>query len=188
MKVIFLDYDGVVNNIIWDSEGKKANYGYPNQGKVNDFQACQWVSEFCEKYEYSIVVTSTWRRSDNYIECLYRGGLRPSVKVSGRIDLDLEYKYKRSELIAKYLEEHPEIDGYLIFDDEYDEGTPKNHLVLCDHDGFYYTEYHKAIQLHNTLEAKKEYSDLLYLRTDNTGAHIEQAIRFSNEKVQNKSK
>lgn len=155
MRVVFLDYDGVVNNIIWDDEGKHASYSYASKGKVNDFQACQWVSEFCEKYEYSIVVTSTWRRHDNYIQCLYYGGLRPSVKVLGRIDLDINGEYKRSELISKYLKEHPEIDEYLIFDDEYDEGTPKDHLVLCDHDGFYYTEYHKAIACHNAIEAAK---------------------------------
>lgn len=151
MKVVFLDYDGVVNNIIWDSEGKKANYGYPNDNKVNDFQACQWVSEFCEKFGYSIVVTSTWRRHPNYKECLYNGGLRSNIKILGQVDLDISYKYKRSELIAKYLKEHPEIDGYLIFDDEYDDITPKYHLVLCDHDGFHYTEYHKAVNAHKKL-------------------------------------
>ena len=155
MKVIFLDYDGVCNNIIWDDDGKKANYNYPNDNKVNDFQAVQWISEFCQKYDYKIVVTSTWRTRENYKECLINGGLRAGVEILGRVDIDLNYTMKRSELIALYLKNHPEIDGYLIFDDEYDDGTPKDHLVLCDHDGFHYTEFHIAKNKHEKLYNNK---------------------------------
>jgi len=52
MNILFLDYDGVVNNIIWGHNGERANYGTPKDNKVNDYQACQWISEFCEKYDY----------------------------------------------------------------------------------------------------------------------------------------
>ena len=74
MNVVFLDYDGVVNTPLWDSEGKYCTYGFPEDNKVNNFQCVQWVSEFCQKFRYSIVVTSTWRFESNYKECLINGG------------------------------------------------------------------------------------------------------------------
>ena len=81
MNVVFLDYDGVVNNIIWDPEKGRADYSHPFMGKVNNFQACQWLSEFCEKYDYKIVVTSSWRLYPNYKECLIAGGLRDDIEI-----------------------------------------------------------------------------------------------------------
>ena len=41
INVLFLDYDGVVNVPMWNDEGTKCEYGYPKQGRVNSFQACQ---------------------------------------------------------------------------------------------------------------------------------------------------
>ena len=51
-KVVFLDYDGVVNRKMWTrlKTGWVCRYGYPEDGCVNDVQAVQWVSEFCEKW------------------------------------------------------------------------------------------------------------------------------------------
>ncbi len=74
--MFFLDYDGIVNTPLWSADGKKCTFGYPFDNKVNNFQCVQWVSEFCEKYNYSIVVSSTWRLHNNYQECLQNGGLR----------------------------------------------------------------------------------------------------------------
>ena len=167
MKVVFLDYDGVVNTIVWDDEGKKANFAYPHQGKVNDFQAVQWVSEFCEKFGYQIVVTSTWRLHDNWAMCLSAGGLRKTVKIYDRLPIDRESRNKsRSELINEYLKNHPNIDQFLIFDDDkvegqimgvpgkfYGENSLEALLVKCPSaTGFKYEEYHKAKALHEIIE------------------------------------
>lgn len=46
-KVIFLDYDGVVNTPMWDTDGKHCSYAHPGDNKVNNFQAVQWLSEAC---------------------------------------------------------------------------------------------------------------------------------------------
>jgi hypothetical protein len=169
MNVIFLDYDGVVNTPQWEklSNGKhKCRYNFPEDGKVNDFQAVQWVSEFCQKYGYSIVVSSTWRTEPNYKECLINGGLRDGIKILGRtVDLN----GCRGDEIATYLKEHPEITGYLIFDDETDmscyfaenkQYTCKNldRLVECKSDkGFKESEFNCAETLHNAFNAKGGY-------------------------------
>lgn len=156
MKVIFLDFDGVVNNIIWNSEGTKCSYNFPSDGKVNDFQAVQWVSQFCELYNYSIIITSSWRNHSNCKDCLKQGGLRNKIKI---IDcLPLDYDKQRSELIIEYLESHKDIDGYLIFDDEIDKGYTnelKDHLILCDEDGFHYKSFRIAEKYHKRLYEKE---------------------------------
>ena len=60
-RVLFLDYDGVVNTPMWNEKGTICRYNMPKDGKVNNFQAVQWISEFCQKFHFQIVVTSTWR-------------------------------------------------------------------------------------------------------------------------------
>lgn len=147
MNVVFLDYDGVVNIPMWDDNGEHCNYGHPFGGKVNCFQAVQWVSEFCQQFDYSIVVTSSWRMSKNYKECLINGGLRKGIKILGRTRR-LDDKHRGDE-IQEYLDRHPEIDKFIIFDDETDMGHLKDHLLKCNSVvGFTLVEFENAKQLH----------------------------------------
>ena len=121
--IIFLDYDDVVNSPMWrwDEEKNKfrCNYNFPRDNEVNNRQAVQWISELCQKFDADIVVTSTWRRHKNYKECLINAGLRPGIKILGRIDID-SYVY-RYELIERYIYEHniSPYDFLVIDDDEY---------------------------------------------------------------------
>lgn len=131
MNIIFLDYDGVVNNIIWDPERGRADYSHPFMGKVNNWQAVQWLSEFCEKYDYKIVVTSTWRLHPNYKECLIAGGLRDDIEILGCVG---RLSAGRGAEIMEYLSQHPEVEKWLVLDDEdcsVGHEKIKDHQVLC---------------------------------------------------------
>lgn len=158
MNVVFLDYDGVVNTPQWkyNDEYKRwvCNYSYPSLGTVNDFQAVQWVSEFCEKFDYKIVVSSTWRYHDNYIECLKKGGLREGVEVIGRTPRLVDSEHNRGDEISLWLESHDgEVENYLIFDDDQDMGPHMNHLIKCDPAlGFTMNEFEAARRLHNIFQ------------------------------------
>lgn len=158
MNVIFLDYDGVVNNIIWGPNGERANYMHPSDKKVNDFQAVQWISEFCKKYNYGIVVTSSWiRMTDEWAECLINGGLRDGIQILGCVDPKID---NRSKAIAKYIAEHPEIDKYIIIDDEV--VLPTTHLIQCHTShGFGYGEFIEAENLHASLDGYYYDNDVL---------------------------
>lgn len=103
---------------MWNEKGTKCTYNFPKHNKVNNFQAVQWLSEACKKFHYDIVVTSTWRCADNYKECLINGGLRDGIKILGKTP-DF-YDTPRGAEIAAYLEEHPEINYYIIIDDDSD--------------------------------------------------------------------
>ncbi len=104
MNVLFLDYDGVVNTPMWDETGEKCTYNFPQDNKVNNFQCVQWVSEFCQKYGYSIVVSSSWRNRENYRECLLNGGLRDGIEILGKTpnlpgSPVLKYTYSRGDVM-----------------------------------------------------------------------------------------
>lgn len=134
-RVIFLDYDGVVNTPMWNDKGTKCSYNFPSDGKVNNFQAVQWISECCQKFHYDIVVTSTWRRNANYKDCLINGGLRPGIEILGRTEDLWNYNFStcRGDEIAQYLTEHPEINYYMIVDDD-DDMLPEqmDHFIQTD--------------------------------------------------------
>ena len=150
MKVVFLDYDGVVNTEMWNREGTESKYNFPKDRKVNNFQAVQWVSEFCEQNDYKIVVTSTWRLYKNYQKCLINGGLRSSIEILGKTKelSDKGWREQRGYEIQLYLQEHPEITEYLIFDDEnFLLPEQKDHLIQTDPDvGFTIKNYYQACE------------------------------------------
>ena len=152
MNVIFLDYDGVVNNIIWDPEKGRADYSHHFMGKVNNWQACQWLSEFCQKYDYKIVVTSTWRLHPNYKECLIAGGLRDGIEILGCVGTRLE---SRGAEIMECLRQHPGIEKWLVLDDEdCSEGFPEieKRQVLCKtNGGFNLEEFELACKMHEQM-------------------------------------
>ena len=157
VKVVFLDYDGVINTPMWNEDGSRCRFGMPYDNKVNNFQAVQWVSEFCQKYGYSIVVTSTWRMDDNWEECLINGGLREGIEILGctkRLN-------KRGQEIDTWLSEHPDVKSYLIFDDEtYD--LTKEQKGRCvrtrDDIGFMRQEFLAATRLHKSFNSDEQKS------------------------------
>ena len=103
---------------MWNEQGTHCSYGFPKQGKVNNFQAVQWLSEACQKFDYDIVVTSTWRLHDNYKECLVNGGLRSGIEILGCTEHFSGLP--RGAEIDAYIINHPEILYYIIIDDEAD--------------------------------------------------------------------
>ena len=145
-RILFLDYDGVVNTPMWNEKGTKVSYGFPRDGKANNFQAVRWVSKFCRSCKFDIVVTSTWREEPNYRECLLEGGLHKDVVIAGALPVD-DTK-SRGELISDHLLSHPEIKYYIIADDE-DDLLPAQlpHLVKTNAAyGFLEPEYTECVK------------------------------------------
>ena len=155
MNIAFVDYDGVVNIAMWDEEGKHCRFNFPEDDKVNHFQAVQWLSHFCKKYDYKIVVTSTWRKWSNYKNCLINGGLSKNVEIIGKTDvLPLG---TRGDEVNRYLSEHHDIENYIIFDDDNDfTKEQQEHLVLCDVDvGINMERFNVASRIHERFQNKK---------------------------------
>ena len=156
MNILFLDYDGVVNTPRFekDETGKWiCRYGNPLDGKVNDTNAVQWVSEFCEKYGYKIVVSSSWRSDPKYADYLRNAGLRESIDIIGRTPVR---HTTRGEEITEWLNTCGyEVENYIIFDDDNDMNEHIDHLIQPTQNGFGVTEFSDAVIKHNSGVTKR---------------------------------
>ena len=145
MKIIFLDYDGVVNTPIWNEKGK-CGYNHPSDGKVNNYQAIMWLNELCKKTNSKIVVSSTWRyccHDVSYQDCLYNAGLDKSIEIIGCTDWF--GNETRTDEIKSYLEKHKEITNYIILDDE---DVLDDNFIKCNGNyGFGIEEFYKAKEI-----------------------------------------
>ena len=133
MNVLFLDFDGVI---------RIPNHGDdPIMGCDFDLDIIHKLSEFCELYNFKIVISSDWRYDDNLIS---RWDMADVIDVLGEfIHHDWRttieegsYEYRHQE-ISKWIDDHPETEHIIILDDlpELYEDAPSsinNSLVLCD--------------------------------------------------------
>lgn len=159
MNVVFLDFDGVVNTPMWQMyKGKLVcRYAWPDDGKVNNWQAVQWLSEFCIRHNYSIVISSTWR-SDGIEKCeeyLKAGGLREGIKVIGVTPISKNRR--RGDEIHTWLELHPDVTGFIILDDDSDMDPYLDKLVKCNPNvGFLEDEFSRAEMLHAAFNSSND--------------------------------
>ena len=152
MKIIFLDYDGVVNNLVFKRPTGEPTYAcYDNKSllkpikifnkwfflkdrRVNDMQSIGWLNLLIREIpDIRIVVTSTWRKRKDFDKCLYRAGFKGEI--IGKTDY---LQTSRANEIQKWLDDNKKLDieDYIILDDEYIAGFD-NHLIQTNTmDGF----------------------------------------------------
>ncbi len=132
--LIFLDFDGVVNNfIIIDGHYEISS---PYDGVVNNKIAIGYLNELYNIVNYDIVVSSSWKyieKRDNYTygcaDILYNSGLNPDIKIIG-VTPDMS---SREEEIENWILINNYNDKYVIIDDEENSFSRlKDNLILCD--------------------------------------------------------
>lgn len=134
MKVIFLDIDGVLNVI---PQGHDAHGGIFHPHLVDNLR------HIIDSTDAKIVISSSWRHSglqamlDMWSDRKLPGEI---IGITGyRKDLDCFSKQRGTE-VQEYVDKHPEIDTYVILDDDGDmlPHQWENHFVQCsenfDHD------------------------------------------------------
>lgn len=151
MKIIFLDYDGVVNNLVFHEIDGEPDFYCKSPEKnssldkqVNDFQAVAWLNKICREFNCKIVVSSTWRARNDYKECLYNAGFKGEIigktpKLKGCFP-------KRGLEIQNWLDNHKEyeVDDFIILDDDSDMEHLMEHLIQTNtYKGLGYEEYEK---------------------------------------------
>lgn len=131
MKILFLDFDGVLNSmqsrIFW--ENIKDQTAFEEQMKTYSGGILEMIAmEFCpiclsnmdelirRNPDLKIVISSSWRmsRSVEELKELFKSEL-----ISSRmIDKTDSFSNIRGEEIQKWLDEHPEVTHYVIVDDD----------------------------------------------------------------------
>ena len=126
MKVIFLDFDGVINN--WENfEGV-------------DFNNVKYLVEIIKSTDAKVVVSSSKKHTfqiDSNVNimdtCYYRDYVSKLNDYGIEIFDVTPYVNKSRELeIIKYLEMHPEIEEFLILDDDVVIKSLLEHQVFLD--------------------------------------------------------
>lgn len=150
--LIFLDYDGVVNNLIFHTIDGDPDYYYRPleedcglDKQVNDFQAVAWLNKICRDFNCKVVVTSTWRGRDDYKECLTRAGFKGEILGRtprlGTIRGEEIYVWLGRETNRKIVEN---MNDFIILDDDADMGLLMPHLIQTDtYRGLGFHEYEK---------------------------------------------
>lgn len=132
-KIVFLDADGCINSNKWY---KSAEY-YSNSFKDPDLDphVIDLINQFTNETDVKIVISSSWKIDDYCLERLGRAGLENIIDTTPNLIFSVPIEdYSRGMEIEYYLQEHPEIEKYLILDDQNDffDYQQKN-LLLIDY-------------------------------------------------------
>lgn len=132
MKVIFLDFDGVITT-------------YNSKWKI-DMNNIKIINDICDKTNAKIVVTSSWRIGHRGDVLAFNGYLTQYIIKHNYLDnvQDTFDKFIgnivgmtesiggwRGDEIKLYMNEHPEVENYVILDDDSD---------MCDYQLFNFVQ------------------------------------------------
>lgn len=167
-RLLILDIDGVLksirsaiafkdlNNMLGTSLAGSCKY--PVEFRKESFNldpiCIQFIKNLVEDYDLKVVISSTWR----IYSCIehFHQMFRLYDWETENIIIDFTPCTKsgcRGEDVSQYIKNHPEVDDYIIIDDNNDfSPEQKNHLILTNMEfGFTHKDYEKAIEL---LEAR----------------------------------
>ena len=169
MKVIFLDVDGVLNSIDDLMEYREKN-NITKTILYDDIadKRLELLKQLVEKTKAEIVISSSWRmgwirngkpKEFNKEGLMYKLVSRLSDYGLKHIDVtpylyDSNIRYYRGDEIREWLNQHPEVESFVILDDEDDmcEFTNTN-LVQTSYDhGLLQEHVDKAIKILNKEE------------------------------------
>lgn len=147
-RIVFLDVDGVLNSYLWTVRPKTVE---ENQGDPDlDPFAINLLNEFTQIFDLKIVISSDWRISSYCIPRLKNAGVKNIIDTTPLTILNsykLKNWVKRGEEIQMWLNEHPEVENYVIFDDREDI-EQKDHFIKIDsYRGLTQEDIQKAIEI-----------------------------------------
>ena len=136
MNIVFLDIDGVLNNL-----GSVVACGIPS--KHFDPVSVRLVAKLCENADAKIVVSSSWRNGD--LQDLACAGISSRIIDETPHLLDI-----RGREIQAWLDEHEDkVTNYVILDDDSDMIAGQNFVQTTFQDGFRFEHYVRALRYLN---------------------------------------
>lgn len=140
MRVIFLDFDGVLNSAASVKESIARRIATPDDSPVNEDLCPKLCAVFQSVLEalpdVKIVISSSWRNFfplDKLQEKLQSYGVDGSRVIDITPTLHIS-SYARGNDISAWLEAHPEVIAYVVIDDMDDMTVHMDRLVLTKYD------------------------------------------------------
>lgn len=112
-KVIFLDYDGVLNN-----QDYLCLSDYPIKREIKGYEAdfdpyrVNLLKQACDSTDAVVVVMSSWRFNKDAREYLMKRGI-PIIGVTPYLEND-----NRGVEVQQWLDEHSAVEKYVLLDDD----------------------------------------------------------------------
>lgn len=140
MNLIFLDIDGVLNNL-----GSVCAFGNPS--KHFDPVSVALIDKLCREGDAKIVVSSSWRNGDiqRLCESLWdcNAGCLAKRVIGETPDLNCE----RGKEVQAWLERNERPPRYVIIDDDSDMLPGQPFVKTTFEDGFRFRHYQEALRL-----------------------------------------
>jgi hypothetical protein len=152
MRIIFVDFDGVLNSVQSFIFNNRLNLlGLSNTPTYESFcpiasSNLQYILE--ELPDAQVVVSSTWRKHKTLAalqELFKTNHILPERMIGTTPVADSRY---RGDEIAAYLKDHPEVTEFVIIDDDTDMEPNMDRLVKTDsRNGLTFTDAEKVIEM-----------------------------------------
>ena len=126
-KIIFLDVDGVLNNESWVIRCAEEDNYYPLRENGLEDRALALLAYIVRETGASVVISSSWRRISAAMQSLLQDLAKWKIPVVGETPL-ISGDIRGNEIQA-WLDEHPEVERFVILDDDDDMGDLIPHLV-----------------------------------------------------------
>jgi hypothetical protein len=158
MKVIFLDFDGVLNS--------EASFRYETRRKLNDVGhtlsavACSNLQYILDQdADVKLVISSTWRKLHTLQEL---SNILGSYVINGaRIvgKTPVMFSGDRAHEITMWLEDNPNVTKYVILDDDYDASNAARPSIghffqTTSEDGLLFKQAKAIAKLFRSVEVK----------------------------------
>lgn len=151
MRICFLDFDGIFT----------ATRKTLLLGKQFDEDAVRLINMLVSKYDYKIVVTSTWRLNEKYLSLVtYLKLMGFDSKNLFHSDLTTKsLSSVRGDEIEEWLSRHPHVTEYVIIDDDCDMLNHQfSHLIHVDfREGFCMRNYLQFASRHDSKYTNETY-------------------------------
>ncbi len=130
MKIIFLDFDGVLNSSRYFKKISKTNFDHQ---KMIDPEAIERLNKIIAATEAEVVISSSWRLVHKMSDL--RGFLAKRGFRGLAIDRTPHLPGKiRGDEVQDWLYHHPSVTHFVIFDDCEDMGYLSENLIRTDWD------------------------------------------------------
>jgi hypothetical protein len=165
VKIIFLDVDGVLNSTDYFRSddfqaGRKAKDATTFWCNHISDELIKELNKILEATGAKIVVSSSWRKS-NHLDSVFKvKGITFIDCTKNWIDkyINTGYTSRRGQEIEEWLERHPEVESYVILDDDSDMlESQKKFFIKVDREiGLCDSDCNKAIEILNQKDSTNE--------------------------------
>ena len=147
-RIVFLDVDGVLNSYLWTVRPKTIE---ESQGDPDlDPFAINLLNEFTQIFDLKIVISSDWRISSYCIPRLKNAGVRNIIDTTPVTIFQTrnnKIHFTRGEEIQLWLDAHPEVENFVIFDDREDFEQLNHYVKVDSYRGLTQEDIQKAVEI-----------------------------------------